>query len=253
MLRLEGGGLLVDRGVEEHREDGGGGAVDGHRHRGRGIAQIEAAVEHLHVVEGRDGDPRVADLPVDVGPVVGVESVQGDRIEGGREPLRLGMPREVVEALVRAGGVALAREHAKRVLALALEREHPGGEREPSGDVLAHEPAEEIALVAVARQGDLADPVSGEGGVGESGANRPPAGGDLELVPGVRFAERRPAVEEAARLGVEGRLALGGERLEGRRRARRGGVRRTSCCGPRTGGGDGAGSRRVFPPRPGPG
>ena len=58
---------LVDGRVQEHRQDRRRGAVDGHGHRGRGITEVEAVVEGLHVVEGGDGHPRVAHLAVDVG------------------------------------------------------------------------------------------------------------------------------------------------------------------------------------------
>ena len=43
--------LLVDRGVHEERQDRRRRSVDGHRHRGGRLAQIEAGVELLHVVE----------------------------------------------------------------------------------------------------------------------------------------------------------------------------------------------------------
>ena len=59
--------LLVDGGVEEHGQDRRRRTVDRHRHRRRRVAQVEAGVEHLHVVEGRDRHAGVADLAVDVG------------------------------------------------------------------------------------------------------------------------------------------------------------------------------------------
>jgi hypothetical protein len=40
----------------------------------------------------------------------------------------------------------------------ALEREHARGERELTGHVLAQQPLEQIALVAVLRQRDLGQP-----------------------------------------------------------------------------------------------
>jgi hypothetical protein len=56
-----------------------------------GIAEIEAAVQHLDIVERRDRNAGVADLAVDVRLLVGIEAVQGDRVERGRQPLRIGM------------------------------------------------------------------------------------------------------------------------------------------------------------------
>ena len=91
--------LLVDRGVQEHGEQHRRRAVDGHRHRGRRVAQVEARVEHLHVVERGDRDARVADLAVDVRPVVRVLAVERHRVEGGGQALRRHARR-------RAGGSA---------------------------------------------------------------------------------------------------------------------------------------------------
>ena len=67
--------LLVDRGVEEHREDRRRRAVDRHRDRGGRRAQVEARVEHLHVVERRDRHARIADLAVDVRARVGMRFI----------------------------------------------------------------------------------------------------------------------------------------------------------------------------------
>ena len=50
-------------------------------------------VEHLHVVERGDRHAGVADLAVDVGALVGVDAVQRDRVERGRQALsRAGPP-----------------------------------------------------------------------------------------------------------------------------------------------------------------
>ena len=95
-----------------------------------GRAEVEARVEHLHVVERGDRHAGVADLAVDVGAPVGVVAVERDRVERGRQPLGRHAVGEQVEAPVGAERVALAGEHARRVLVLALEREHAGGERE---------------------------------------------------------------------------------------------------------------------------
>src|SRR5688572_32177934 len=52
---------------------------------------------------------------------------------------------------VGAERVALAGEHPGRVLAVALEREHPGGEREPAGEVLLPQEPQQLPVVPVAR------------------------------------------------------------------------------------------------------
>ena len=71
------------------------------------------------------------------GRAVGVVAVQRDRIERGRQPLRRHAVGEQMEAPVGAERVAFAGEHARRVLVLALEREHAGGERKAAGHVFA--------------------------------------------------------------------------------------------------------------------
>ena len=112
-----------------------------------GIAQVEPVEEGLHVVEGGDGDPRRADLAVDVGPLVGIEAVERHRVEGGGQAggrLSLG---QQVEPPIGAEGVSLAGEHPGRVLAVPLEREHPGGEGEVPGQVLGPQPADQVAMV----------------------------------------------------------------------------------------------------------
>ena len=64
---------------------------------------------------------------------VRVLAVERDRVERGRQPLRRQAARDVVEAPVGALRAAFAGEHARRILALALEREDAGGERELAG------------------------------------------------------------------------------------------------------------------------
>ena len=154
VLGLEGVDLLVDHRVEEHGEDRRGRSVDRHRHRGGRGAQVEAVVEHLHVVEGADRHAGVADLAVDVGSLGRVEAVQGDRVEGGGEPGGRRVLGQEVEAAVGAEGVALAGEHAGRVLVVALEREHPGGEREAAGQVLGAHEGDQVAVVGEGRHRD---------------------------------------------------------------------------------------------------
>ena len=174
--------LLVDRGVEEHRQHGRRRAVDGHGHRSVRAAQIEPVVQHLDVVQSRDRHARVADLAVDVRALVRLEAVERDRVERGREALRRHAGRHVLEALVGAKGVALAREHARGIFILALEREHAGGVGEGAGHVLQQQPFEQLAVVFVARQRDLADGAARERLGGELGTQFAAADFDHVLV-----------------------------------------------------------------------
>ena len=59
------------------------------------IAQVEAVIERLHVVQRRDRNAGVADLAVDVGPLVGVPAIERDRVEGGRQAFGGGVLGEV--------------------------------------------------------------------------------------------------------------------------------------------------------------
>ena len=127
--------LLVDGGVHEKGANGGGRAVDGHRYRGARIAEVEARVELLGVVEAAHAHARVAHLAVDVGAVIGIFAVEGHAIEGGRQAVGRHVEREVVETAVGALRTALAGEHAGRVFALALEGEYPGGVRKFAGHI----------------------------------------------------------------------------------------------------------------------
>jgi hypothetical protein len=77
--------LLVDGRVEKHGQHDGGRPVDGHGNRCGGGTQLEAAIEHLHIVQGADADPGIAHLAVDIRPLVRVVAIQGDRIEGRGE------------------------------------------------------------------------------------------------------------------------------------------------------------------------
>ncbi len=144
-----GADLTGDGGVEEEGQDGRRRTVDGHGHRGRGVAQVEAGVELLHVLDGAHRDAALADLAVDVGPPVRVLAVEGHGVEGRGQALGGLAVGQVVEALVGAGGPALAGEHAGRVLLGALEGEHAGGVGELSGDVLQEEVAQDRRPVGV--------------------------------------------------------------------------------------------------------
>ena len=136
-----------------------------------GCAQIEAAVEHLHVVQRGDAHARVAHLAVDVRAWIGVVAVQRDRIEGGGQALGRHAFAEQLEALVGAEGVAFAGEHAGRVFAFALEGEGAGGVGVAAGHVVEHQPLQDFAVVLVLRQGHLADHGAREGFGGQRGAD----------------------------------------------------------------------------------
>ena len=205
--------LLIDGGVQEEAEQHRRRAVDGHRHRRRRIGEVEAGVELLGVVDVGDRDARVADLAVDVGSRIRILAVERDRVERRREPLGGQAARHVVEALVGALRAAFAGEHARRILAVALEREDAGGEREVPGRVLAKQPGQKIAPVLVPRQRDLGD-----------AQVRERLGDEVELdrpcrAPGTDTSPRRsgaswPATRRAASCssGCEARLEIAVER-----------------------------------------
>ncbi len=226
-----------------------------------GSHRSKPVVERLHVVERGDRHAGVADLAVDVGPLVGIEAVQRHRVErrrqaGGRLPLG-----QQVEAAVGADGVALAGEHARGVFAFALEGEHPAGEREPSGQVLVAQPPQQVAVVAEAGQRHLGDVGARERLRGEGRADLAVADLGHVLVARVGLDRRRPAVEQGVAGRVERPLGVGQQGLDvvgGGARRRRGG--RWSCATPGAGGRPRPGrrSRRGRPgrsrrPRPGSG
>jgi hypothetical protein len=148
-----------------------------------------------------------ADLAVDVGPPVGVVPVEGHGVERGRQAgggLALG---QELEAAVRTEGVALAGEHPGRVLVVALEREHAGGEGERAGQVLAPEEPQQFAVVGQAGQGDARDAVAGERLAPERGVDLAVADLHHELVGGVPLLRGGPGVEQGAALLAQ--LTLG--------------------------------------------
>ena len=211
LLIAEGVDPLVDRGVEVVGEDRRGRTVDRHRDGRGGRAQVEAAVEHLHVLERRDRDAGGADLAVDVGTGVGIAAVERHRVERRGEALGVGVGREHLEPPVGAERVALAREHPGRVLALALEAEHARRVREPARQVLAAQEAQDLGVLGVAGERDAGDPAARERLAGERRVQLLVADAHDELVTRVVLDGLRPAVEQ---LGVGGR-----ERLLGGRRA----------------------------------
>ncbi len=163
--------LLIDGGIHEHRQNHRRRTVDGHRHRGRRRAQVEARVQHLHVVERRDRDAGIADLAVDVRTRIGIEAVERHRIEGRGQAVRRHALGYQLEALVGAKRIALAREHARRVFVLALEGEHAGRVGIGARHVFLQQEAQDLAIVLEARQRHLADLGARERAGGELGAN----------------------------------------------------------------------------------
>ncbi len=108
-----------------------------------------------------------------------------------------------MEAPVRALRDAFACEHARRVFAGALEREHAGRVRELPGDILEAEEAHELTPVRRAGQRDLRDARAGERLDLRGHADL--AAADLvdEVVGGVLRAGRLPLGESLAQRGVE--------------------------------------------------
>ena len=153
---------LVDGGVEIHRQQHGRGSVDGHRHRGRGRAEVEAGIEFLHVVEGGHRHPRHPETAVDIGASVRVCAVKDDRIEGRRQARGagqasgLGPAREVVETAVGTLRTTLAREHARRGLQVPA-RVDAGRIGVAAGQVLLEEEAQQGPPVLEDRQGHRRD------------------------------------------------------------------------------------------------
>ena len=229
--------LLIDGRVHEHGEDRRRGAVDRHRDARLRVAEVEAGVELLHVVERADAHARIADLAVDVGPLVGVAAVERDAVERRREPLGGEAEADEVEAAVRPLGRALAGEHPRRVLARALEREDAGGEGEVAGEVFEEREAEPLAGVLGARQRDARHLRPAQRLVRQRLADFAPAHGVDEFVLPVLRGEVVPVVEDAAAAAVELVPPVVGHLAEAGSRAPR---------GPR------AASRRPAPARPSP-
>ena len=138
--------------------------------------------------------------------MVGVLAVEGDRVEGRREPLGGHAVRDVVEAAVGPLGAAFTREHAGGVFALALEGEHARGKGELAGHVLGEQPAQHVAPVLVARQADLGHAsVRQRLGV-EVLLDHAFADGEAVLVGAVALAPGGPVGEQLAAIVVEGGL-----------------------------------------------
>src|SRR5882672_1138761 len=119
-----------------------------------------------------------------------------------------------MEAAVGAEGIAFAREHARRILVLALEGKYACCKREGAGQVLAQAPLEDLAVVLEARQRHLRYPGSGEGDRVEPGADFPLAHLDHLLVARVGPLRLRPLLDELAGTGVEPGVFLPDQRIQ---------------------------------------
>ena len=205
--------------------------IDTEVHR---VAEIEPRVEDLHVLERADRHAGVADLAVDVGPLGRVEAVERDRVEGGRQASRRHVGRQQVEPSVGAEGVALAGEHARRVLALPLEREHAGGEREPPRKVLRAQERDQVTVIGEGRDGHPGHEGARQRGTGHcrGAVTLHDRGPGVEL--GLHLGRHRPAGDRPR--------SRGGRRH--RRRSRPGGRRTTRDAGRRGPGRPTVGSRR---------
>src|SRR3954468_8148082 len=113
-----------------------------------------------------------------------------------------------MEALVGAEGIALAGEHARRVLVLPLEGEDAGGEREFARQVLAHAPAQQLAMVLELGQGDLRHLGSRKRGRSQRSADVLAAYLRYMLVARIRLSRFGPRVEQPLRFGVQSGFLL---------------------------------------------
>ncbi len=147
--------LLIDGRVHEIRQDHGRRTVDGHGYRGRWRAQVEARIQLLEVIQRGDGHTRIADLAVDIGPRVRVFSVEGHRVEGGRQPGRRVTLSQVVESPVGALRRALAGEHTDRVLLGAPVGVNARRVGIAARQILPHQETQQFAPVGIPGHADL--------------------------------------------------------------------------------------------------
>ncbi len=203
--------LLVDRGVHEHGQNRGRGAIDRHAHTGGGAAQIKAAVQNLHVIQRGDAHARVAYLTVDVGPRVRVIAVERDRIKSGGQALGRHAVAEQLEAGVGAKRVTFARKHARGVFVLAFERKRSRRVGVVTRQVIEHQPLQDVALVVVDGQADFADFRTTQRCGGQRRADFFVPHGDHEFGAAVGFAQSRPSGQQLACSAVLLLFALGGQ------------------------------------------
>ena len=149
--------LLIDRRIHKEREQDGCGPVDRHAHRSPGIAEVEAAVEFLRIIDGGNADAGIADLSIDIGTIVGVFAVKGDGVECRTEADCGLTGADIVKTFVGALGAAFAREHPGGILFRSFQREYACREREFAGEILLYSPAEDISPIGETGYGDLRD------------------------------------------------------------------------------------------------
>ena len=117
-----------------------------------------------------------------------------------------------MEATVRALRTAFTGEHARRVFALTLEREHAGGEGVEAGQVLLGTPAQDLAPVLEARERDAGDACAAQARACERLLQHLIAHGEFKNVAAVLLAQRRPFGQglhgAAIELGLELVVAL---------------------------------------------
>ena len=124
-----------------------------------GVAEVEARIQLLHVVERRDGHAGIAGAAEDVGPRVRVFAVQRGGVEGRRQARGLVARRQVVKAAIGALRRAFAREHARRILLLAPIGIDAAGVRIGARQVLVLQEAQDLAPAVEPRRGELGNRV----------------------------------------------------------------------------------------------
>src|SRR6185295_15256055 len=146
----------------------------------------------------------------------------------------------------------LASEHPRRVLVLTLEREFAGSERKLARKVLAHAPAQQLAVVVVLRQRKLRHMRARKRNRRESGPNLALADLHDALVAGVLGYGPRPALQEQLRFAAQRGVLVRGElvaRARGSPATRRAGGSRGRSPRCRRGSACAAAERRHAPPR----
>src|SRR5919107_561102 len=126
---------------------------------------------------------------------VGVAAVERHRVERRRQAGGVVALGEDLEAAVGARGIALAREHPRRVLVVALEREDAGGEGEVTGQVLVAPEAHELAMVGEAGERDARDLVAAQRLPRQPGGDLAVADHHDLLVAGVGLHDRGPPLD----------------------------------------------------------
>src|SRR5690606_5235627 len=147
--------LLVDGCVEEETEQHRRRSIDGHRHRRSRVSKVETAVQTLRIVETTDGDTRVADLSVNIRPVVRVVTVKRNRVKRCRQPPGGHVFAEIMESAICSFRSALTGKHPRRVFRFALERIDAGRVGKFAGHVFSQQPLQEVTPAFVPGYGNL--------------------------------------------------------------------------------------------------